>query len=666
MQVVPGTGFLVAWRDGSGSGVYDEATAIHAQMFDFNGHVLGTEFSLNQLPGESQNEPALAYLSNGALVVGFDELDGPSYNDQEAAARMLFPVVHGTDGDDRFEGTSGRDFYIGGAGDDVIHGGAGRDQLDGGSGNDFLDGGPGTDTLWGETGDDTYVIDTNLDTVVENPGEGIDTVQSPVNYTLPANVENLLLTGGAAVSGRGNSLDNVITGNDSANFLSGFDGNDVVTGGGGDDQLFGGNGNDIVNGGAGNDFIVGNAGADVLTGGPGADRFDDPGSGSLDGDTITDFTSADRITFASFPSDFTFALSGNTLTYSGTNTSGTLTFGSALLGQLVASAAPEGGVQLTLQTHDPSNDFNGDGRSDILWRNDDGRMTDWLGLDNGGFVDNARQWLNERPDRAGMSPATGDFNGDGRDDILWRNDDGTHGRLARPGQRRFLRQWRQRPHLRPEQLACRRHRRLQRRRPRRHPVAQRQRRAWPTGSACRTAASSTMARTARPASRPTGMSPASATSTATAAATSCGATTTGAMSRLARAVQRRLLRQCRQRSTVVPTSWHVAGIGDFNGDGHDDILWRNDDGTIADWLGQPNGGFFDNGIDGRPSSRPTGKWRRSATTTATAATTSCGATTTARMADWLGQPNGGFFDNGVNGRTGVPTDWHPQPVHEVF
>ena len=34
-------------------------------------------------------------------------------------------------------------------------------------------------------------------------------------------------------------------------------------------------------------------------------------------------------------------------------------------------------------------DYNGDNRDDILWRHDDGRLTDWLGLANGGFADNA-------------------------------------------------------------------------------------------------------------------------------------------------------------------------------------------------------------------------------------------------------------------------------------
>ena len=30
-------------------------------------------------------------------------------------------------------------------------------------------------------------------------------------------------------------------------------------------------------------------------------------------------------------------------------------------------------------------------------------------------------------------------------------------------------------------------------------------------------------------------------------------------------------------------TWSVAGISDFNGDGNADVLWRNSDGTLADW-----------------------------------------------------------------------------------
>ena len=49
---------------------------------------------------------------------------------------------------------------------------------------------------------------------------------------------------GTAVTGTGNSLDNVIFGNNSANRLYGNGGKDVITGGGGNDTMTGGSGSD--------------------------------------------------------------------------------------------------------------------------------------------------------------------------------------------------------------------------------------------------------------------------------------------------------------------------------------------------------------------------------------------------------------------------------------
>ncbi|MBY0393323.1 MAG: VCBS repeat-containing protein [Novosphingobium sp.] len=46
---------------------------------------------------------------------------------------------------------------------------------------------------------------------------------------------------------------------------------------------------------------------------------------------------------------------------------------------------------------------------------------------------------------------------------------------------------------------------------------------------------------------------------------------------------------------VVPNEWKIVGTGDFNGDGRADIAWRNDNGQLSEWLGTPNGGFIDNG-----------------------------------------------------------------------
>ncbi|XHR85236.1 MAG: beta strand repeat-containing protein [Gloeotrichia echinulata GP01] len=54
-----------------------------------------------------------------------------------------------------------------------------------------------------------------------------DTITASVTTTLPANVENLTLTGTAAINGTGNAGDNILTGNSGNNILSGGGGNDT-------------------------------------------------------------------------------------------------------------------------------------------------------------------------------------------------------------------------------------------------------------------------------------------------------------------------------------------------------------------------------------------------------------------------------------------------------
>ena len=161
-------------------------------------------------------------------------------------------LVNGTAGADTLTGTAGRDFLFGLGGSDTLSGLAG---------NDYLDGGTGSDSMAGGAGNDTYVVDATGDTVIENAGEGIDTVHSSISLTLGANVENLILTGTAAINGTGNSLNNILTGNGAANTL---------TGGGGDDWLDGGDGSDTMAGGAGNDTYVVGVATDVVTEGSNA------------------------------------------------------------------------------------------------------------------------------------------------------------------------------------------------------------------------------------------------------------------------------------------------------------------------------------------------------------------------------------------------------------
>lgn len=107
------------------------------------------------------------------------------------------------------------------------------------------------DVLMGGAGNDTYVL-SRRDVVVENPGEGVDTVRAGFSYALGDNVENLVLTGVGNFSGQGNLRNNAITGNAGNNALSGGSGADVIAGAAGSDTITGGVGRDVMN--AGNDL----------------------------------------------------------------------------------------------------------------------------------------------------------------------------------------------------------------------------------------------------------------------------------------------------------------------------------------------------------------------------------------------------------------------------
>jgi Ca2+-binding RTX toxin-like protein len=193
--------------------------------------------------------------------------------------------------------------------DNVLIGNRGDNTLVGGAGNDRLDGGLGADRLVGGAGDDTYLVDNVGDMVVEQAGEGVDTVTASVSYALAANVENLLLTGTGNIDATGNELDNRLIGNAGDNRLDGGAGADVMAGGRGNDTYvvdqigdvvtenaaegmdtvisgidyaLGGNIENLILSGAsdlhgtGNELdnvIIGNAGNNVLDGGSGADTL---------------------------------------------------------------------------------------------------------------------------------------------------------------------------------------------------------------------------------------------------------------------------------------------------------------------------------------------------------------------------------------------------------
>lgn len=131
----------------------------------------------------------------------------------------------------------------------TIAGTASADALTGTTGNDLLGGAGGADVMTGGAGDDTYIVTDASATVVESYGGGIDTVKSSVSHVLSDYVENLTLTGTAAISGTGNSQANIIIGNDADNVITGGLGNDILIGGRGADTF-------VVNAGDGSDIIT--------------------------------------------------------------------------------------------------------------------------------------------------------------------------------------------------------------------------------------------------------------------------------------------------------------------------------------------------------------------------------------------------------------------------
>lgn len=132
------------------------------------------------------------------------------------------------------------------------------DKLTGTVGIDSIDGGKGNDTMTGGDGNDLYKVDSTGDVIIETAtkGSGTDTVNSTATYTLAKNIENLNLSGTAAINGTGNESDNAITGNSGANKLMGLAGNDTLSGGAGNDSLIGGLGNDSIDGGDGSDTVT--------------------------------------------------------------------------------------------------------------------------------------------------------------------------------------------------------------------------------------------------------------------------------------------------------------------------------------------------------------------------------------------------------------------------
>jgi len=330
-------------------------------------HLIQGNNGVNTLTGGTGNDKLYGYAGDDRLDggQGTDALYGGIGNDTYVVDSLSDVIVeNANEGTDTVEasityslaalsnvenltltGTNAID-GTGNALDNVIRGNSAANTLNGGTGNDML---------YGGAGDDTYVIGDAHAKVIELAGEGNDTVQASVDYSLAgmSNIETLMLTG-SAVRATGNAEHNILIGTAGSNTLDGAGGGDTMQGGAGNDVYYvrnagdvivenanegtadtvlasvsytlgataqverlaaadsnqttainltgnawshliqGNNGANVLTGGSGNDTLMGYGGNDTLFGGSGADKFVFAhGTGQ---DTIGDFvTGTDKI-----------------------------------------------------------------------------------------------------------------------------------------------------------------------------------------------------------------------------------------------------------------------------------------------------------------------------------------------------------------------------------
>ena len=240
---------------------------------------------------ENPNEgtDTVKVASSYVLPANFENLTLTGHHDLSGTGNSANNVITGNEGKNLIDGKAGADTMIGGDGDDIyIVDNAGDHVVEinndwwngfdtvqssvshtldsgvekliltgsasingtGSADDNIMIGNAGANILSGAGGNDTYYIESLADSIVENAGEGIDVVITPLSYTLGNNVDNLTLTGAGNLNGTGNGLDNTIIGTMKSagpggqNVLTGGDGNDVLDGRSGVDTLIGGLGND--------------------------------------------------------------------------------------------------------------------------------------------------------------------------------------------------------------------------------------------------------------------------------------------------------------------------------------------------------------------------------------------------------------------------------------
>jgi Ca2+-binding RTX toxin-like protein len=265
-SLIGGAGTDTASYAASAAGVNISLMAGLSNGGDAEGDTFAT---IENLTGSNQDDTLEGNAGNNVLAGGLG-VDTLSYEHAIAgvtvnlgSSKSQNTVGAGTDTVSGFENATGS------ALNDKLTGSSGNNILMGLAGNDTLNGGAGLDTMLGGLGDDIYVVDNVGDIVDETGGDGTDTIQTAMAFSLLGLdlIENLTLTGSAAINGTGNDLSNAITGNAGINTLSGLDGNDTLNGLAGADTMIGGIGDDT--------YVVDNVG-DVAdeTGGDGSDTIE--------------------------------------------------------------------------------------------------------------------------------------------------------------------------------------------------------------------------------------------------------------------------------------------------------------------------------------------------------------------------------------------------------
>jgi trimeric autotransporter adhesin len=141
---------------------------------------------------------------------------------------------------------SGNLTATGNAGNDSIRGNSGADVLKAGAGTDTLAAGSGTATLVGGSGADTFIVNNTADVIQSASASAQNLLLSSATYSLPTNVNALILTGDANIKATGNAA------------------SDTLTAGAGQDTLVAGSGAATLIGGAQNDTFVINSTSDLV------------------------------------------------------------------------------------------------------------------------------------------------------------------------------------------------------------------------------------------------------------------------------------------------------------------------------------------------------------------------------------------------------------------